>query len=66
VEPEVVGRAGLARILECSESTTRNLEARKEIAPEIVVGGRPLYSAAKARALKASRDARARKSLPAA
>ena len=35
---EIVGRTGLARLLGVSESTTRNLEARGEIAPEQIVG----------------------------
>lgn len=54
---ELVGRTGLARILEVSENTTRNWEARGEIAPEAIVDGRPIYSAAKARALKERREA---------
>jgi hypothetical protein len=45
---EIVGRTDLARLLEVSESTTRNLEARGEIAPEQIVDGRPIYSVAKA------------------
>jgi hypothetical protein len=55
---ELVGRKGLARILDVSENTTRNLEARKEINREAIVDGRPLFSAEKARHLKAARDAR--------
>lgn len=55
---EYVGRVGLARLLECSEGTTRNLEQRGAIAPEMVIGGRPIYSVAKAMALKAQRDAK--------
>ena len=55
---EVVGRKGLARILDVSEGTTRNLERRGEIVAEAVVDGRPLFSAEKARQLRASRDAR--------
>lgn len=57
-EPVLCGRAGLARILDCAERTTRGLEAAGEIAPEMIVGGRPLFSVAKALALKARRDAK--------
>jgi hypothetical protein len=57
-EPVFVGRAGLARILDCAERTTRGLQAAGEIAPEMIVGGRPLFSVAKARKLKARRDAK--------
>lgn len=53
----LVGRSGLARILDCSEGTTRNLEFRGAIAPECIVDGRPLYSVAKAEALRAARTA---------
>ena len=49
---ELVGRTGLARILEVSENTTRNWEARGLITREYVVDGRPLFSAAKAQKLK--------------
>ena len=52
----VVGRSGLARILGCSESTTRNLEARGLLAPEQVVEGRPLFSVEKAKRLRLQRD----------
>jgi DNA-binding transcriptional MerR regulator len=55
---EVIGRKGLARILDVSESTTRNLERRGEIQPEAIVDGRALFSAEKARKLRATRDAR--------
>lgn len=55
---ELVGRARLARILDCSENTTRNMEARGEIKPALIVGGRPLFLADQARALKSQRDAR--------
>jgi hypothetical protein len=55
---EVVGRKGLARILDVSEGTTRNLERKGEIAPEAIVDGRALFSAEKARKLRALRDAR--------
>jgi len=57
VTPEIVGRKGLARILDVSENTTRLLEARGQIAPEQIVDGRPIFSAAKARALRDKRDA---------
>ena len=57
-EPNLCGRIGLARILNCAEGTTRNLEAAGEIEPEMVVSGRPLYSVAKAVALKLRRDAK--------
>jgi DNA-binding transcriptional MerR regulator len=55
---QVVGRSGLAKILGVSEGTTRNLERRGEIAPEAIVDGRALFSAEKARLLRAARDAR--------
>jgi hypothetical protein len=55
---EIVGRTGLARILGVCANTTRNLEARGLIAPEAIVDGRPLFSAHKARELRAVRDAR--------
>jgi hypothetical protein len=51
------GRAGLARILECSEATARNVELAGGISPECVVGGRPLFSVEKALALAAKRTA---------
>ena len=63
---ELVGRVGLARILEVSENTTRNLEARGEITPEQMVDGRPVYSVLKARALKEKRAAVKRAVVPAA
>jgi hypothetical protein len=64
----IVGRTGLARILECSEATTRNLEARGEIAPEAIVDGRPVFSIEKASELRAKRANRVKKrqSFPAA
>jgi DNA-binding transcriptional MerR regulator len=55
---ELVGRTGLARILEVSEATTRNWEARGLITPECTVDGRDLFSAQKAKQLKAARDSR--------
>ncbi len=55
---QLVGRKGLARILDVAEATTRNLEAAGEIAPEMIVDGRALFSVEKATALKARRDAR--------
>ena len=58
VAEELVGRIGLARILGVAENTTRNWEARGQIAPEAVVDGRPLFSAEKARQLRAERDAK--------
>ena len=54
---DVIGRTGLARILDVSESTTRNLQARKLIEPEGMVDGRPLFSVKKAQQLKSARDA---------
>ena len=56
--PELVGRTGLARILEVSENSARSIEARGEIAPETFVNGRPLFSVQKARQLHAVREAR--------
>jgi hypothetical protein len=58
MSPELVGRTGLARILEVSENSARSIEARGEIAPEAIVDGRPLFSAQKARQLRADREAR--------
>jgi hypothetical protein len=55
---ELVGRTGLARILEVSENTTRNWEARGEISPEAIIDGRPVFSAEKARKLRESRQQR--------
>jgi DNA-binding transcriptional MerR regulator len=52
---ELVGRTGLARILEVSEATTRNWEARGLIEPACRIDGRDLFSAEKARQLKAER-----------
>ena len=52
---EFVGRSGLARLLDVSEGTTRNLEARGEIKPAAIVDGRALFSVAKADALRARR-----------
>lgn len=57
-EPTLCGRAGLARILDSSERTARNLQLAGEIAPEMVVGGRPLFSVEKARALREKREQR--------
>jgi hypothetical protein len=57
LQPALCGRAGLARILDCAERTTRGLEAAGEIAPEMIVGGRPLFSVEKAVNLKNKRDA---------
>jgi hypothetical protein len=54
---ELVGRAGLAKILDSSESTTRYLQDAGKIAPEMVIGNRPLFSVEKALALRAERDA---------
>jgi len=51
-EMKLCGRAGLARILMKSESTTRNLQAAGKIRPEMVVGGRPLFSVEKALLLR--------------
>ena len=56
-EPTLCGRAGLARILDVSERTARNFEDAGEIAPEMVVAGRPLFAVAKAEALRAKREA---------
>jgi hypothetical protein len=56
-DPRLCGRAGLARILDVSEGTARNVELAGEIAPEMVVGGRPLFSVEKALALAAKRHA---------
>lgn len=53
---ELVGRSGLARILEVSEATTRNWEERGLIRPECTIDGRDLFSAVKAKQLKAARD----------
>jgi hypothetical protein len=53
---DLCSRTGLARILDCSEATTRNLEHAGEIAPEAVVGGRPLFSVQKAEALRTKRE----------
>lgn len=55
-EATLCGRAGLARILDCSERTARNLEDAGAIAPEMVVGGRPLFSIEKAHALRQRRE----------
>jgi hypothetical protein len=54
---ELCGRTGLSHILGESESTTRNLQKAGLIAPELVIGGRPLFSVAKAQALRALREA---------
>ncbi len=53
----LVGRAGLARILGVSEATARALEARGDIAPETSVGGRAVFSVQKAEALRERREA---------
>jgi DNA-binding transcriptional MerR regulator len=58
IQDDVVGRKGLARILDVSESTTRNLERAGLIAPEAIVDGRALFSAKKARALRVARENR--------
>ena len=58
METVLVGRTGLAQILEVSENTTRNWEARGVIEPECVVSGRPLFSAAKAHQVKLARAER--------
>jgi hypothetical protein len=55
---QLVGRKGLARILDVAEATTRNLEAAGEIAPAMIVDGRSLFTVEDANALKARRDAR--------
>jgi hypothetical protein len=55
---EMVGRKGLARILDVCEGTTRNMERSGLIAPETVIDGRALFSVEKARKLRASRDTR--------
>jgi hypothetical protein len=55
---ELVGRKGLAQVLDVSEGTTRNLERRGEIKPEAIVDGRALFSVEKARKLRATRAAR--------
>jgi hypothetical protein len=55
---QLVGRKGLARILDCAEATARNLEAAGEIAPAMIVDGRALFSVADAQALRERRDAR--------
>jgi hypothetical protein len=54
---QLVGRKGLAQILDCAEATTRNLQRSGAISPEMSVDGRELFSAEKARQLKARRDA---------
>jgi hypothetical protein len=59
-ELNVCGRAGLAKILDSSESHTRNLEKAGLIAPIAIIGGRPLFSTVQAWALKAQRDAKRR------
>jgi hypothetical protein len=51
------GRSGLAKILDTSESTTRNLERAGRIRPKIIIGNRPLYSIEEAEALRSARDA---------
>lgn len=55
---QLVGRKGLAQILDVAEATTRNLEAAGEIAPAMYVDGRALFLADQAQELKAKRDAR--------
>jgi len=64
MQNELVGRTGLARILEVSEATTRNWEAKGLIRPEMTVDGRDLFSAKKARQLKTARDANRGAGLP--
>jgi hypothetical protein len=52
------GRRGLAQILGVSETQTKNLEAAGLIEPEMVIDGRyPLFSVAKAHALREKREA---------
>jgi hypothetical protein len=58
---ELTGRAGLARILGQSESTTRNLQRRGLVLPECVIDGRPMFSIAAAMQLKEQRDRQGRK-----
>lgn len=53
----LVGRSGLAQILGCSESTTRNLERDGEIKAAAVIGNRSLFRVEEARALKIRREA---------
>jgi hypothetical protein len=53
----LIGRSGLARLLEVSEKTARMVEMRGEIAPETFIEGRPMFSAAKARVLRDRREA---------
>ncbi len=55
---EMVGRKGLARILDVCEGTTRNLERNGLIYRETVIDGRALFSVQKAKKLRKSRDAR--------
>jgi hypothetical protein len=56
-EATLCGRAGLAALLGVSESNTRLMEKRAEIAAVMRVGGRPLFSVADALILKAKRTA---------
>ena len=60
MEQKLVGRSGLAKILDSSESTTRYLQEAGKIEPVMIVGNRPLFSVDKAWALRAERDASAR------
>ena len=50
--PELCGRAGLARILEVSESTARHLERRGLIRPVMRVGKRALFAVQDAQTLR--------------
>jgi hypothetical protein len=53
----LVGRKGLAQILDVTENATRSIQARGEIAPEGEIDGRPVFSIPKAQALRAKREA---------
>lgn len=55
---ELVGPTRLARLLDVSENAARQIVARGDIAPETIVDGRPLFSAEKARQLRAAREAK--------
>lgn len=54
----LVGRCGFAKILDCSEETTRKIEKAGLIAPVAIIGGRPLFRLEEAQALRAQRDAK--------
>lgn len=60
MEQELVGRSGLAKILDLSESMTEKLRKAGKIKPVTFIGKRPAYSVADALALRAERDAAAR------